>query len=138
VIKEPGVLDLPSSAWPGVVRFAESEEWEVVSWPQQGEYASTTTFVTDEPYPSFRAQVLRSRISEVAVFTDGLERLALDFNARTAHQPFFRKMFSAISNEPAGRHRQFSKALKAFLESPAVIERTDDDKTLIFAHRITR
>lgn len=120
-----------------VARFGDSEEWEVVSWPEHGEYASTTTFVTDEPSPPFRSRILHRRISEVAVFTDGLERLVLDFNARKAHQPFFRKMFGTISNQPAGRHRQYSKALGSFLGSPEVVTRTDDDKTLIFAHRVT-
>ena len=68
----------------------------------------------------------------MALFTDGLQTLALDYT-RAAHSPFFAPMFAALSSEtePGG----LLGPLSAFLESPAVNERTDDDKTLILATR---
>ncbi|CDM60027.1 protein phosphatase 2C domain-containing protein (plasmid) [Rhizobium sp. T136] len=33
-----------------VIRRSGCDEWEVPYWPYQGEYASTTSFVTDDPH----------------------------------------------------------------------------------------
>ena len=48
------------------------------SWPYHGEYASTTVFVTDDPPPSTSVIRHANPISAISVFSDGLERLALD------------------------------------------------------------
>ncbi len=70
---------------------------------------------------------------EVSLFTDGLQTLALDFNRRQAHGPFFEPMFRALADADAPE--SLLGPLVEFLRSPAVVERTDDDKTLILATR---
>jgi Protein phosphatase 2C len=119
-----------------VFRVAETPEWHVASWPAQGEYASTTYFVTDDPQPSIQFSFIERPISELAIFSDGLERLVLDFSSHTAHAPFFDKMFAPLTNVKSGKHRKLSRGLRQFLDSPSVCDKTDDDKTLILAKRI--
>lgn len=115
------------------LRLAGGSDWVVPSWPAQGEYASTTHFVTDDPGPRCTVTRLDGEVEEVAVFTDGIERLALDFGGRRAFAPFFESMFPCLRGAPAGRQRRVSADLRAFLASPAVLDRTDDDKTLLMA-----
>lgn len=119
-----------------VYRIENESDWKVASWPSQGEYASTTHFVTDYPEPRFSLEIVENLVDTVALFTDGLERLALDFAKREAFPNFFKGMFSSLSNKNSGHDRKLSAQLKDFLDSPSVCERTDDDKTLILAQRI--
>jgi hypothetical protein len=117
------------------LRLRDEPDWLVPSWPTQGEFAATTFFVTDDPEPETNVQYLRGDIIDVALFSDGLERLALDFATKTAHAPFFESMFRALPEEGSGRDKELSRQLRAFLGSPKVVDRTDDDKTLIMARR---
>lgn len=118
-----------------VYRHSGSAEWIVASWPAQGEYAATTYFVTDEEVRLVLSPI-EGEIEEVAVFTDGLERLVLQFDSRTAFAPFFERVFEPLRRTNlAGRDRSLSRALKEFLDGPPVTDRTDDDKTLILARR---
>lgn len=111
-------------------------EWKAVSWPEQGEYASTTFFVTDDTGPRMRISRHEAAVDALAVFTDGIERLALDLGKEEAFQPFFRGMIRPLDGKATGGpDRDLGFALAAYLDSPAVCERTDDDKTLILAVR---
>ena len=111
-------------------------EWKSPSWPANGEFASTTYFVTDEPTPKLRTTRLAERASAVAVFSDGLERLALDFVAVGPHRPFFDGIFAPIvRTQGVGRNKHLSNSLRAYLGSAIVNDRTDDDKSLILAAR---
>jgi len=110
-----------------------------VFWPDKGEHANETSFVTgaraaEELEVAWREGV----IDEVALFTDGLERLALDFGARLAFPSFFGPMFGAVRALPAGDDAELAAAegeLSGFLGSARVNERTSDDKTLVLATR---
>jgi hypothetical protein len=120
----------------GAVVARQAGAWEAVSWPETGEYASTTYFVTDDEGPRIRLTRLAAAPEAVAVFTDGIERLVLDLSARTAHAPFFERMIRPVeSSNVDGHHAKLSAALGAYLDSDAVCERTDDDKTLLLAVR---
>lgn len=119
-----------------VLRLAGQSDWTVQSWPSHGEYASTTYFVTDDPQPNTKTSLVAGTIEEVALFTDGLERLALDFTSTSAFPGFFDPMFQPLRVASAGRQRELSGELRTFLDSPRVIERTDDDKTIILARRV--
>jgi hypothetical protein len=119
-----------------VFRTANNSDWQVATWPAQGEYAATTFFVTDDPQPSIQFCFVDHPINEIAVFSDGLERLVLDFSTHTAHAPFFERMFAPLSSPSSGRNRELSRSLKQFLDGPSVCGRTDDDKTLILAKRM--
>ena len=107
-------------------------EWKVLSWPENGEYASSTYFITDEPMPRIRFVEADEIHTAYALFTDGIEDIALESLAKTAHAPFFSKMIYPIDHSSArGKDQDLSLALAAFLVSDRVCERTDDDKTLI-------
>lgn len=118
------------------VREAESEEYGCVFWPEKGDYANVTFFVTDlraqeETYVACHEK----EIVEVALFSDGIERLALDFVTREAHTGFFSGLFPHLRNLPEGHSPELAKQIEDFLGSERVNERTDDDKTLILASR---
>jgi hypothetical protein len=117
------------------LRLRSEQEWRIPSWPAQGEFASTTNFVTDDPEPVANIEYIGGEVAEVVLFTDGLERLALNFVEKKPFTPFFTSMFQAMSLQSPGRNRRLSQDLRAFLNGAAVTERTDDDKTLIMARQ---
>ena len=123
----------------GVVVVADSEEqvYGHVFWPDRGEYSNTTHFVTqDEALEHLRFASVRREIVEVALLTDGLQSIALNYQQQTAHQPFFRGLFAPLRTAEEGWSSELSKSLMEFLSSPRVNEKTDDDKTLILACRM--
>jgi hypothetical protein len=119
-----------------VVQDAADQQWDVISWPSHGEYASTTFFVTDEPEPRLSVHRHLGRLSALVAFTDGLERLALDFAGQRAHAGFFNGIVGPVAASSArGRDGALCAALARYLDGPAVNARTDDDKTLVVAVR---
>lgn len=117
-----------------VAREADAGGWTALSWPAQGEYASTTYFLTDDG--GARVRIVRSDVAvdRLAVFTDGMERLALDFAGKRAHAPFFSGVSEPVARgNVAGWNIPLSAKLGEYLAGPAVNARTDDDKTLILA-----
>ena len=117
-----------------IVVRGQAGEWRALTWPENGEYASTTYFLTDDPSPRVRITRHPADFDAAAVFSDGIETLALDLAAEIPHEPFFRTMIGPLDAAKAeGRVRGLSDALGKFLESPRVCDRTDDDKSLIVA-----
>lgn len=120
----------------GAIVVRRNNGFECVFWPQSGEYANTTNFITDiNSQVSLVFNRIDEPIDECVLFTDGLERLALNFNERKVHQPFIEPMLAVLrkSDETAN----FFEPLRQFLESRKINDRTDDDKTLILATRLT-
>jgi hypothetical protein len=114
----------------------EPDEYMWVFWPQKGEFANVTTFATDEAAcEHLEYNLVPHSIHEVALFTDGLERLALKFDTQEAHAPFFIPMFNPLRRAAEGHTENLSTALESFLNSKQINDRTDDDKTLILATR---
>lgn len=114
----------------------EPEEYNWIFWPQHGAFANTTNFATDaESLERIECERIERNIDEIALFSDGLERLTLNFQAQTAHNPFFNSVFTLLRQAPESSSEQFSQSLASFLSSPQVNDRTDDDKTLILATR---
>lgn len=107
---------------------------EVPVVPMSGEYANMTHFLTDDDAinqmvtKTFPGIALR-----VAVFSDGLQRLALNMADNTAYEPFFANFFRVLGTSTPEQEDQLHGALVRFLQSPAVNHRTDDDKTLALA-----
>jgi hypothetical protein len=99
-------------------------------------YASSTYFITDDPEPKLDFISLNGECSELAVFSDGIERLALDFGNLNAFERFFDPMFAPLKKLGPGRDRALSAGLRRYLDSPRVTERTDDDKSLVLARRV--
>jgi hypothetical protein len=119
-----------------VSRRDEPDRYTVVCWPQQGEYANMTNFLTDADAVEKVFREERSgAIDEIAIFTDGIQRLALDYRARSAHAPFFAPLFAWLRPRPSGHSRELSDSLAVYLNSEKINSRTDDDKTLILATR---
>jgi len=109
-----------------------TESWSTLSPPENGEYASMTFFVTDEPAPRLRISRFTGLYTAFAVFSDGIENFALDHRSNEPHEPFFRTMFGPLDDTVVeGRSAVLSTALSNFLTSPRVCEKTDDDKTLL-------
>src|SRR5580704_5919464 len=118
-----------------VVKDEATSTWIAPSWPYHGEYASTTAFITDEPLNSCIARHSGS-ISAVSVFSDGLERLALDLKARQPFAPFFDRVITPVAESSfVGKDAELSGKINAFLDSESITSRSDDDKTLILAVR---
>lgn len=116
------------------LKSASQNFWFVPSWPSNGEFASTTYFVTDEILDNLLFHVITDPISSLVLFSDGIERLALDFSAQTPFAPFCDAMCSPLVNSSeVGKNRVLSKMLSEYLNSEKVNSRTDDDKSLIIA-----
>lgn len=102
--------------------------------PMSGVYANMTHFVTDEDAADVLvSKVFPQKASKVGVFTDGIQRLALNMATNTAHEPFFEPLFKVLSAATSDQEDQLQGALVDFLNSESVNERTDDDKTLALA-----
>ena len=118
---------------------AEPDDYGWVFWPQHGEFANQTNFITQDNANEVLEFELEERcVDEIAVFTDGLERLVLDLQEKTAHAPFFRTLFGwLVKTEPAavGEDIPASQVVGRYLGSKQINDRTDDDKTLILASR---
>ena len=110
----------------------QGTEWNVLCWPENGEYANSTYFVTDDPEPRLNVTRRPCDHDAFAVFSDGVSDLALSYLKQAAHRRFFDPMMRPIDNSPGeGRLAELSAKLGAYLASPSVCRRTDDDKTLI-------
>lgn len=107
-----------------------------VFWPESGEYANMTYFVTDsDTLAHLRVKVCTVAPDEIAIFSDGIQRLALVYESKSAFKPFFEPMFETLRKSDAAKCDVLSDQLALFLNSPQINERTDDDKTLVLASR---
>jgi Protein phosphatase 2C len=103
-------------------------------WPQRGEYENTTYFATQTSFlDQLQFNLIQEPITDVALLSDGLQRLALNYQSRTAHQPFFSGLFAPLRNAGSLGLSSLNRDLETFLNSGRVNERTDDDKTIILA-----
>jgi hypothetical protein len=111
--------------------------WSYIFWPQHGEFANTTNFVTSPNFiEAMDFDVTGRRIDGFAAFSDGLENLVLHHATRSVHVPFFTSMLSPIRRlTTPGLDNTLSESLAKYLASPGICERTDDDKSLVLACR---
>jgi len=119
----------------GALLVGGGQALQPVFWPQSGEYANTTHFVTGPDLADVLQFELRpERIEEFAGFTDGLQSVALNYALRQAHQPFVRPLLDSLrrSADPG----ELVEPMQTFLRSPALARRTDDDLTLVLATRL--
>jgi hypothetical protein len=107
---------------------------EVAFWPLAGEYANVTEFLSDSNWNQhLRCRVLTVAPRQLALSSDGLQRLALRLAEQRVHAPFFQPFWDALVNASAAEYSQYSVHLRDWLASALVEQRTDDDKTLILA-----
>lgn len=100
--------------------------------PQTGEYLNQTLFLTaPQALTQIQTVVWRGAPAQLALFTDGLQLLALKLPEATAHRPFFAPLFQFIAEETD--LVSATEQLIGFLNSNRIRERTDDDLTLVLA-----
>jgi Protein phosphatase 2C len=119
----------------GAIILDDGRGYRVAFWPEPDEYANATDFLTDDRFAEvMRFEAIAGPILGIALLTDGLQRLALDYTARAPFPgffgPLFRQLGASIDLE------SLQEPYRAFLDSPQVNERTDDDKTLVIAARL--
>lgn len=105
--------------------------------PQQGEYANQTTFLTsDDALDTAQTRIWHGRATHLALFSDGLQRLALQMPEGTPFDRFFNPLFQFVAQDLD--ETEGNRQLAAFLQSPRVTQRTDDDLTLLLGHLAER
>ena len=119
----------------GVIVFRGREGFHLAFWPDVGEYANTTRFLSEDDYRQhLRVEIVDRQVFELAVLTDGLQMLALDIAGAKVHDRFFTPLFETLRN--AADMADLQTSLLQFMDSKRVNERTADDKTLILATRL--
>lgn len=119
-----------------VVVGRRNGNWEVLLWPCTGEFESSTYFITDTPLRQLQLANGGREFDAFAVFTDGLNHLALSKMHKCAYSGFFTPMLRPLDQcKQAGTMLELSKQLKQYLGSDVVCDKTDDDKTLILLSR---
>ena len=114
-----------------VIPAGDPGAYDWVFWPQHGEYANTTNFVTQPNARDVFELRVGPAINEFALFSDGLERLILNDLTRRVHAPALLPIFEWLRTKEAdGKGTQ---ALTTYLESDHINQRTDDDKSLVMA-----
>ncbi len=122
----------------GVIVVKEGGDgWCWVFWPQRGEFANTTRFLTDEDAEAhLQVGELPGGVEDAAIVTDGLEPLALHYATKSVFEPFFDGLLEPlIRSEGTHEIEPLSVAVESFLASPRVALRTDDDVSLVIATR---
>lgn len=117
-----------------VVVADRTGELKTLTQPEQGEFANETRFLV-EPGAARSPQIVLwpGDWSSLALFSDGLQRLALQDPDRSPFAPFFQPLFQFLgASEDLGAT---GDRLRAFLESDRIADRTDDDVTLILVQR---
>jgi len=118
----------------GAVIAAEGEGMRAITVPASGEFANETVFLTSPgAVDAAQRAAWKGTARHLALFTDGLQGLALKHPARTPHEPFFTPLF-AFAAEARDAHDAEAQ-LAAFLSGPRVTARSDDDITLVLATR---
>lgn len=109
--------------------------WDWMFWPQHGEYINMTKFLTDDDaLEVLRVSSSSETPSEIAVMTDGLEYLALDFKSKSTHKPFFEGVVAPVKAANTSEEcEQVAVDLGKWLGSERLSERSNDDLTLVLA-----
>jgi hypothetical protein len=107
----------------------------VATKPMSGEYANTTLFITESEDRISAGETIwhGAPAKRISVFTDGLQRLALDHTLTEANPRFFDRRFATLEAASPDQEDQIEPALAAFLACDAINRHTDDDKTLVLA-----
>ncbi len=116
----------------GAAVLKTADELLLLAAPQMSEYVNETTFLVSADYlQAAQFACWHGRVRQLALFTDGLQRLALQMPLQRPHAPFFAPLFQFAANAGADAEAQ----LAAFLHSPRIADRADDDLTLLLAAR---
>ena len=110
----------------------EEENVFSVTAPQTGEHINETIFlISEQGVENAQVSIWRGKLVHLAIFSDGLQMLALKMPMGLPHSPFFAPLFKfmmVVTDE-----EEATKQLEEFLRSPKVTGKTDDDLTLLLA-----
>ncbi len=105
--------------------------------PSKAEYANETTFLTSDCFrDDLRAFATTEPLDALALFSDGLEQIALKLVRAEPHPAFFEPLWAFLAN--CGDSGAAQASLEQFLRHPRVTSRTDDDLTLVLVLRDDR
>lgn len=118
----------------GAIAVRLASGWMAATKPDVGEYASETFFLISPGIVQRRTQFARFEmpVEAVVAFTDGLQPLLLEGGLRI-HPPVFESLLRPLSL--SHKSADLRPDLEAFLNHPQVIERTDDDKSIVLLLR---
>ena len=126
-----------SPSWMGAMQIGDgavlagenADRFLVLTKPVVSEYLNETVFLTSPDYAErMQVTVLAGRACRLAMFTDGLQMLALKMPLAQPHTPFFKPLFGLL--EQTADTAAAQARLEDFLRSPRLRNRTDDDLTL--------
>jgi hypothetical protein len=130
VIATPQVVATAQIGDGAAIIQTQDNDLIALTTPDSGEYINQTTFlISPGALKTAQLHIWHGKPTHVALFSDGLQMLALQMPFGKPHAPFFTPLFKFIS--AAGETA--SVQLTSFLQSPRVKERTDDDLTLLLA-----
>jgi hypothetical protein len=119
-----------------VVSEKESPEFGYIFWPQHGEFANQTNFLFQENLNEvIEFELIKRSFETLIIFTDGIERLVLDFSSKTVHSPALQPIVDWLGKAAFPTDNSPSSVLQTYLSSDFINSRTDDDKTLVMATR---
>ncbi len=133
VVARPGKMVAAIQIGDGAV-VAQEEDGETfaVTRPAPSEYLNETTFlISPGAIDGASFTLWHGNLSRLAALTDGLQMLALRMPGGDPHQGFFVPLFRFVAS--TSNAKKSEAALQAFLDSPRVRERTDDDLTIFLA-----
>ena len=117
----------------GIIRRDRAGKYELLSAPEQGEYANETRFITDPNLgEAWRMTTTPGGAGDqVALFSDGVQRIVLDYadGHPKPHEPFWNGIFGWLETRKGSD--QATKELEEFVQSKAVSSRTQDDVSLV-------
>ena len=117
-----------------VVGRLKDDSFRAFTQPNTQEYINETTFLTSPTYlDNVQYVVHKGPVTGLALFTDGLQMLALKMPQAAPHTAFFAPLLHLLAEAP---ERDKAEAqLRGFLQSPRITQRADDDLTLVLAVR---
>ncbi|MDP6039387.1 MAG: PP2C family serine/threonine-protein phosphatase [Candidatus Latescibacteria bacterium] len=129
VIATPQLIATAQIGDGAAVASDQKDHLIALTTPDSGEYINQTTFlISPKALATAQLHIWHGSPSHIAIFSDGLQMLALTMPFGKPHQPFFSPLFRFVSNTETGKTEE---QLTSFLRSPRVRERTDDDLTLM-------
>lgn len=113
----------------GIWCVSRNEILGAATWPVQGDFAGQTVFVTSESsVDALQFSSVPGRVDYVVGMSDGLERLAIDFQSRIPHRGFCDPLIRTLREAP--QVDEMRESLTAWLCSDRIRDRTDDDTTI--------
>jgi hypothetical protein len=132
VVAGPGFVAAAQIGDGAVVVGGRDSNLLALTSPSTGEFLNETVFLTS-PSALQRTQlnIRRMEPADLAIFSDGLQMLALKMPSAEPHPQFFTPLFDYVSTTA---EEQVGHGIEEFLKSGRVAGRTDDDLTLVLAH----